>query len=255
MVMMCQELTGKLPFRDVRQSYFSSVFLRVLNLLKFVLVVQVYLHSLIRDAHGRKMSKSLGNVVDPMDVREGITLEAMQAKLKEGNLDPREYTKAAQGMASDFPQVSFAFVCFGFLAFRNWCFDVQGIPECGVDAMRFALCSFSTQGRDINLDVLRIHGYRRFCNKIWQAVRLTLQKLGPDFVVPTCDPLAGHPDISPELAVIHAWILSRLARTIAAVNAGFKVCVSKEKGRGNLRDRYFWCCAGVPVSGLDVRDP
>ncbi len=65
----------------------------------------MYLHSIIRDAHGRKMSKSLGNVVDPMDVREGITLEAMQAKLKEGNLDPREYTKAAQGMASDFPQV------------------------------------------------------------------------------------------------------------------------------------------------------
>ena len=92
-----------------------------------------------------------------------------------------------------------------------------------MDAMRFALCSFSTQGRDINLDVLRIHGYRRFCNKIWQAVRLTLQKLGDNYVVPTCDPLAGHPAISPELSIVHAWILSRLSRTIAAVNAGFKV--------------------------------
>jgi valyl-tRNA synthetase len=126
----------------------------------------------------------------------------MQQKLKEGNLDPRELVKASEGQAKDFP---------------------QGIPECGVDAMRFALCNFSTQGRDINLDVLRIHGYRRFCNKIWQAVRLTLQKLGDDYVVPVdVDPLAAHPAISAELAIIHGWILSRLAKTVAAVNAGFR---------------------------------
>ena len=122
MVMMCQELTGKLPFRDV------SITLRTeLNCCCDICFcffsdffpggcggrfMQVYLHSIIRDAHGRKMSKSLGNVVDPMDVRNGITLEDMQSKLKEGNLDPRELTKAAQGQQSDFPQVRMhAYTC------------------------------------------------------------------------------------------------------------------------------------------------
>ena len=76
MVMMCTELTGKLPFK------------------------QVYLHPIIRDAHGRKMSKSLGNVIDPLDVRDGISLVNLQARLKTNNLDPKEYDKAAKGLVS-----------------------------------------------------------------------------------------------------------------------------------------------------------
>lgn len=175
MVMMCEELTGKLPFTEV------------------------YLHSIVRDAHGRKMSKSLGNVVDPLDVRSGITLEKMTEKLKEGNLDPKEFEKASRGQKSDYP---------------------DGIPECGVDALRFALCNFSEPGKDINLNVARIHGYRKFCNKIWQAVRLTLSNLGPDYVPSPADPLA-HPATDPALQAANKWMLSRLSFTIAEVNAGF----------------------------------
>jgi valyl-tRNA synthetase len=85
---------------------------------------QIYLHPIIRDAHGRKMSKSLGNVIDPIDVINGITLEGLQKKLEQGNLDPDELEKAKEGMKKDFP---------------------DGIPECGTDALRFALISYTSQ--------------------------------------------------------------------------------------------------------------
>uniref|UniRef100_A0A8K9UWN5 valine--tRNA ligase n=1 Tax=Oncorhynchus mykiss TaxID=8022 RepID=A0A8K9UWN5_ONCMY len=132
MVMMGLKLTGKLPFKEV------------------------YLHAVVRDAHGRKMSKSLGNVIDPLDVITGISLE-----LQDSNLDPVEVEKAKQGQQSDYP---------------------TGIPECGTDALRFALCAYTSQGRDIDMDVNRILGYRNFCNKLWNAVKFAMRTLGGNFV-------------------------------------------------------------------------
>lgn len=129
MVFFGQTLMGKLPFKEV------------------------FLHPMVRDAHGRKMSKSLGNVIDPMDVITGISLEGLHLQLADSNLDPKEIDKAKQGQKQDYP---------------------NGIPECGTDAMRFALCSYLTQARDINLDILRVQGYRFFCNKLWNATKFAL---------------------------------------------------------------------------------
>jgi valyl-tRNA synthetase len=101
MVMMSLELTDRLPFTDV------------------------YLHAIIRDAHGRKMSKTLGNVIDPLDVISGISLEQLQQQLENSNLDPKELERAKEGQQNDYP---------------------KGIPECGTDALRFTLCSYANQG-------------------------------------------------------------------------------------------------------------
>lgn len=78
----------------------------------------------------------------------------------DSNLDPKELERAREGQRRDYP---------------------QGIPECGTDALRFALCAYTTQGRDINLDILRVQGYRFFCNKIWNATKFALTYLGPEF--------------------------------------------------------------------------
>ena len=116
---------------------------------------------MVRDAHGRKMSKSLGNVIDPISVIEGISLEALQKTLEGGNLDPKEIDKAKAGQKADFP---------------------DGIEECGTDALRFALVAYTAQGRDVNLDVKRVVGYRHWCNKLWNALRFCMMNL--DFLRP-----------------------------------------------------------------------
>ncbi|XP_044275514.1 valine--tRNA ligase [Varanus komodoensis] len=171
MVMLGLKLTGKLPFREV------------------------YLHAVVRDAHGRKMSKSLGNVIDPLDVITGITLEDLHAQLLESNLDPAEIERAKHGQKSDYP---------------------SGIPECGTDALRFALCAYTSQGRDINLDVNRILGYRHFCNKLWNATKFAIRGLGDGF----------QPQRSPgptgSESLIDAWILSRLSHAVELCNLGFQ---------------------------------
>lgn len=104
MVMLGIHLTGKVPFQEV------------------------YCHAMIRDAHGRKMSKSLGNVIDPIDVIQGLDLESLHEKLHEGNLDEKEIIKAKAGQKKDFP---------------------KGIPQCGTDALRFALCAYSGGGERV----------------------------------------------------------------------------------------------------------
>uniref|UniRef100_A0A3B4BJC1 Valine--tRNA ligase n=1 Tax=Periophthalmus magnuspinnatus TaxID=409849 RepID=A0A3B4BJC1_9GOBI len=169
MVMMGLKLTGKLPFKEV------------------------YLHAVVRDAHGRKMSKSLGNVIDPLDVITGISLEGLHSQLMDSNLDPVEVEKAKQGQKSDYP---------------------SGIPECGTDALRFALCAYTSQGRDINLDVNRILGYRHFCNKLWNAVKFAMKTLGDDFV--PSEKLCGQESVSDR------WILSRLSAAVVLCDEGFK---------------------------------
>ncbi|XP_012725768.2 valine--tRNA ligase [Fundulus heteroclitus] len=171
MVMMGLKLTGKLPFKEV------------------------YLHAVVRDAHGRKMSKSLGNVIDPLDVIAGISLEGLHAQLIDSNLDPVEVEKAKQGQKSDYP---------------------SGIPECGTDALRFALCAYTSQGRDINLDVNRILGYRYFCNKLWNAVKFAMKTLGDKFVPSEKAQLSGEESVSDR------WILSRLCAAVALCDVGFK---------------------------------
>jgi len=171
MVFFGQKLLGKLPFKEV------------------------YLHPMVRDAHGRKMSKSLGNVIDPMDVICGITLEGLNAQLVGSNLDPREIEKAKAGQKQDYP---------------------QGIPECGSDALRFALCAYITQARDINLDINRVQGYRFFCNKLWNATKFALLYF------------TGSEKFDTELSAsdainqMDAWVLSRLASAIETCNSGFE---------------------------------
>lgn len=171
MVMLGFELLGKLPFSEV------------------------YLHAMIRDKYGRKMSKSLGNVIDPLDVINGIQLEDLHKQLYDGNLDAREVEKAKQGQKADFP---------------------QGIPECGTDALRFALCAYTAQGRDINLDVLRVQGYRFFCNKLWNATKFTLFNLGDSFK-PTPDMM-----VSGKESRLDKWILSRLSDAVETCGRGFQ---------------------------------
>mmetsp|Transcript_11473 Transcript_11473/g.29318 ORF Transcript_11473/g.29318 Transcript_11473/m.29318 type:complete len:1087 (+) Transcript_11473:104-3364(+) len=184
MVMMCEYFTGQLPFTTV------------------------YLHSLVRDAHGRKMSKSLGNVVDPMDVRNGVTLGQLQKTLENGNLPPKEVKKAKQGQAEDYP---------------------DGIPQCGVDALRFGLCNFlSLSGTDINLNVNKVHRYRMFCNKMWQATKFGLSKLSAGF-----KPAAElGSNFTPD-----KWILSRLACAVEDTNAGFE---EYDFGKATTAVYNFW---------------
>lgn len=167
MILMGLKLTGSIPFKEV------------------------FCHSLVRDAQGRKMSKSLGNVIDPLDVIRGIKLDDLHAKLLVGNLDPREVEKAKIGQKESYP---------------------NGIPQCGTDAMRFALCAYTTGGRDINLDILRVEGYRKFCNKIYQATKFALMRLGDDYVPPAKEGLSGNESL------VEKWILSKLTQTSKVVN-------------------------------------
>nr|XP_027210399.1 valine--tRNA ligase-like isoform X1 [Penaeus vannamei] len=176
MVFFGQKLLGKLPFK------------------------QVYLHAMLRDAHGRKMSKSLGNVIDPVDVILGITLKELNSKLEENsNLDPREIEKAKEGQKRDYP---------------------QGIPECGTDALRFALCAYTAQGRDINLDVLRVNGYRNFCNKLWNATKFALMNLGKDFK--PHESLKTLQEMGNSLSMVDKWMLHQLSVAVKECNAAFK---------------------------------
>ena len=165
MVMMGMTLLGQVPFSHV------------------------FLHAMVRDAHGRKMSKSLGNVIDPLHVIEGISLEGLQAELDKGNLDPKEVAKAKEGQKRDFP---------------------LGIPECGTDALRFALAAYTSQGRDINLNVLRVEGYRNFCNKLWNATKFGMMNLTG--YVPAALPPRD------QLASQDRWILSKLQKAIDGAN-------------------------------------
>uniref|UniRef100_A0A915CLQ9 valine--tRNA ligase n=1 Tax=Ditylenchus dipsaci TaxID=166011 RepID=A0A915CLQ9_9BILA len=167
MVFLSQELCGKLPFDEV------------------------FLHAVIRDAHGRKMSKSLGNVTDPLDIIRGITLDELKKKLEEGNLDPKELSTAKSGLQRDFK---------------------LGIPECGTDALRFALLAYHSNGRDINLDVFRLLGYRTFCNKIWQAYKFVMMNLPNSFPLEDRYKLSGHED------EVDKWILSQLSSCVAKCN-------------------------------------
>lgn len=172
MVMMSLGLTGKLPFKTI------------------------LLHSLVRDKKGRKMSKSLGNVIDPLEVINGASLKSLSEKLLNSNLGQNETERAKADHKEDYP---------------------DGIPECGADSLRIGLLAYMTQAGDINLDVQRVIGYRNFGNKLWQATRFAISNLGIEFQF-SKDAL--------EMAIqrespLDLWILSRLNETCKGVNDAF----------------------------------
>ncbi|WP_308388109.1 valine--tRNA ligase [Acidithiobacillus sp. AMEEHan] len=163
MIMMGQHFTGQVPFREV------------------------YVHGLILDGEGQKMSKSKGNVLDPIDLIDGIDAEALVAKRTQGLMQPQMADKIAKATRKDFP---------------------NGIPAFGTDALRFSFASIATQGRDLRFDLKRVEGNRNFCNKIWNATRFALLQ------VPEDADLQGEC----ELLAPERWIIGRLQEVEAGVN-------------------------------------
>ncbi|HEY1726597.1 MAG TPA: valine--tRNA ligase [Steroidobacteraceae bacterium] len=157
----------------------------------------VYLHGLVRDADGQKMSKSKGNVIDPLDIIDGIGLEALVAKRTSGLMQTHLAASIEKTTRKQYP---------------------HGIEAHGTDALRFTFAALATQSRDVRFDLGRVAGYRNFCNKLWNAARFVLLAVetaaGPERA-PTAGAAAG---ASPA----DRWIRSRLGATIRAVDSAFE---------------------------------
>ncbi|KTS96369.1 valyl-tRNA synthetase [Pseudomonas oryzihabitans] len=164
MIMLSTHLTGQIPFKTV------------------------YVHGLVRDGQGQKMSKSKGNVLDPLDIVDGIDLDTLLQKRTSGLMQPKLAEKIAKQTRAEFP---------------------DGIASYGTDALRFTFCSLATTGRDIKFDMGRVEGYRNFCNKLWNAANFVMENVeGQD---------TGVNDEPVELSSVDRWIISQLQRTEAEV--------------------------------------
>ncbi len=171
MVMMGLKFTGKVPFKEV------------------------YITGLIRDHEGQKMSKSRGNVLDPIDIIDGITLENLLAKRTSGLMQPKMAKKIIDATQKQFP---------------------NGISAFGTDALRFTFCALATNGRDIRFDLGRVEGYRNFCNKLWNAARFVLMNTEQH-----ANEISANNASSYEYSVSDKWIMSRLQNTITQIRNYF----------------------------------
>ncbi len=166
MIMMGLKFTGDVPFREV------------------------YVHGLIRDHDGQKMSKSKGNVIDPLDIVDGIGLDALLAKRTTGLMQPQMKPAIERATRKQFP---------------------QGIAAFGTDALRLAFASLATQSRDLRFDLARVEGCRNFCNKLWNAARYVMMNVGG----------AADGRDGAEFGLADRWIRSRLATALARAEEGF----------------------------------
>ena len=174
---------------DIIFFWVARMIMMTLHFRKEVPFHTVYVHGLVRDGEGQKMSKSKGNVIDPIDLIDGIDLEGLVTKRTAGMMQPKLAEKIEKVTRRNFP---------------------EGIAPYGTDALRFTYYSLASTGRDIKFDIGRIEGFRNFCNKIWNAARYVMMNCENE----DCGVAA---DAVVELSLADRWIESRLQQTIAEV--------------------------------------